>query len=69
MSVSNIVLAGGPGAGKTSVLELLKTFPRKDNAHLIFLDEVASNVLKTFPRIHKVSPEIFQTTILGHNSQ
>lgn len=65
MSVSNIVLAGGPGAGKTTVLELLKTFPRKDNAHLIFLDEVASTILKTFPRIHKVSPEIFQATILG----
>ena len=65
MSVISIVLAGGPGAGKTTILEVLKTFPRKDNAHLIFLDEAASKILKTFPQLHQSSPELFQATILG----
>lgn len=65
MSLTNIVLAGGPGAGKTSILELLKTFPRKDNTYLVFLDEAASKILATFPRIYQVSSELLQATILA----
>ena len=67
MSVKHIVLSGGPGAGKTSCLEMLKALPRADKkTSLVCLDETASKIFRMFPKLHlNVSTELLQATILG----
>ena len=63
--VHHVILAGGPAAGKTSVLELLKALPRHETApKIILLNEVATFLFSLFPDLRKnTSQDMFQAVI------
>lgn len=46
MEVKKIVLAGGPACGKSGVIHRLQRFPQNPAVHVVFVNEVASVVMK-----------------------
>lgn len=61
--IQKFVLAGGPGCGKSTNLELMKAFPISQNVNVIFLEEAATALLHDPPKDMPDSPVLRQFMI------